>query len=70
MPAELIPLLVAGAAAGAIILIFLGLAGSSPVDPVQGEAGSPELNVALEYCGTRLIWNRLAPFVPEAAALV
>src|SRR5689334_24490061 len=35
MPTELIPLLVAGAAAGAIILIFLGLAGSSPVDPVQ-----------------------------------
>src|ERR1700741_1801667 len=35
MPAELVPLLVAGAAAGAIILIFLGLAGSSPVDPVQ-----------------------------------
>jgi tight adherence protein C len=35
MPAELIPILVAGAAAGAILLIALGLAGSSPADPVQ-----------------------------------
>src|SRR3954462_4113678 len=35
MPTELIPILVAGAAAGAILLIALGLAGSSPVDPVQ-----------------------------------
>ena len=32
---EVIPLVVAAAAAGAILLIFLGLAGSSPVDPVQ-----------------------------------
>jgi tight adherence protein C len=32
---ELIPILVAAAAAGAILLIALGLAGSSPVDPVQ-----------------------------------
>src|SRR5690349_20786288 len=31
----ILPLIVAAAAAGAIILIFLGLAGSSPVDPVQ-----------------------------------
>jgi tight adherence protein C len=30
-----IPIIVAAAAAGAILLIFLGLAGSSPVDPVQ-----------------------------------
>jgi tight adherence protein C len=30
-----IPILIAGAAAGAILLIALGLAGSSPVDPVQ-----------------------------------
>src|SRR4051794_39394112 len=35
MPTELIPAIVAGAAAGAILLIALGLAGSSPVDPVQ-----------------------------------
>jgi tight adherence protein C len=35
MPTELIPVIVAGAAAGAILLIALGLAGSSPVDPVQ-----------------------------------
>ncbi|HET9520541.1 MAG TPA: type II secretion system F family protein [Candidatus Limnocylindrales bacterium] len=32
---EFLPILVAGAAAGAILLIVLGLAGSSPVDPVQ-----------------------------------
>jgi len=32
---ELLPLIVAGAAALAILLIFLGLAGSKPVDPVQ-----------------------------------
>ncbi|MBA2381408.1 MAG: type II secretion system F family protein [Chloroflexi bacterium] len=32
---ELIPIIVAAAAAGAILLIALGLAGSSPVDPVQ-----------------------------------
>jgi tight adherence protein C len=32
---DLIPLLVAGAAAGAILLIALGLAGGSPADPVQ-----------------------------------
>src|SRR5215208_5851727 len=30
-----LPILVAAAAAGAILLIVLGLAGSSPVDPVQ-----------------------------------
>ena len=30
-----IPIVIAGAAALAILLIFLGLAGSSPVDPVQ-----------------------------------
>src|SRR3954469_16458287 len=35
MRAELIPVIVAAAAAGAILLIALGLAGSSPVDPVQ-----------------------------------
>src|SRR6476619_5873290 len=35
MPPELIPIIIAGAAAGAILLIALGLAGSSPVDPVQ-----------------------------------
>src|SRR5829696_7130189 len=34
MPAFL-PILIAGVAALAILLIFLGLAGSSPVDPVQ-----------------------------------
>ena len=32
---EFVPILVAAAAAGAILLIALGLAGSSPVDPVQ-----------------------------------
>ena len=32
---ELLPLIVAAVAAGAILLIFIGLAGSSPVDPVQ-----------------------------------
>lgn len=32
---SLLPLLVAGAAAGAILLIFLGLAGRAPIDPVQ-----------------------------------
>src|SRR5829696_10060015 len=32
---EFIPIIVAAAAAGAILLIALGLAGSSPVDPVQ-----------------------------------
>ena len=32
---EIIPILVAAAAAGAILMIVLGLAGSSPVDPVQ-----------------------------------
>ena len=32
---ELLPLIVAGAAALAILLIFLGLAGNKPVDPVQ-----------------------------------
>src|SRR5256885_16331270 len=31
----MIPLIVAAAAAGAILLIALGLAGNSPVDPVQ-----------------------------------
>ncbi len=31
----MIPILVAAAAAGAILLIFLGLSGSKPVDPVQ-----------------------------------
>ena len=30
-----LPIVVAGVAAGAILLIFLGLAGSAPVDPVQ-----------------------------------
>ena len=30
-----VPILIAAAAAGAILLIALGLAGSSPVDPVQ-----------------------------------
>src|SRR5881392_2830817 len=35
MPTELIPIIVAGAAAAAILLIALGLAGNSPVDPVQ-----------------------------------
>src|SRR5215216_1837922 len=30
-----LPILVAAAAAGAILLVFLGLAGSAPVDPVQ-----------------------------------
>src|SRR5207244_9000621 len=30
-----LPVVIAGAAALAILLIFLGLAGSSPVDPVQ-----------------------------------
>jgi hypothetical protein len=30
-----VPIIIAAAAAGAIILIALGLAGSSPVDPVQ-----------------------------------
>src|SRR6476619_6499917 len=35
MPPELIPIIIAGAAAGAILLIALGLAGNSPVDPVQ-----------------------------------
>jgi tight adherence protein C len=34
MPA-LIPILIAAAAAGAILLIFMGLAGRAPVDPVQ-----------------------------------
>src|SRR5919107_4150183 len=32
---EIIPIIVAAAAAGAILLIALGVAGSSPVDPVQ-----------------------------------
>jgi len=32
---ELLPLIVAAVAAGAILLIFIGLAGNSPVDPVQ-----------------------------------
>jgi len=32
---SLLPLLVAGAAAGAILLIVLGLAGRAPIDPVQ-----------------------------------
>ena len=32
---SLLPLLIAGAAAGAILLIFLGLAGRAPIDPVQ-----------------------------------
>src|SRR5439155_2637735 len=35
MPTEMIPIIVAGAAAAAILLIALGLAGNSPVDPVQ-----------------------------------
>src|SRR6476659_5016715 len=36
MPTEIIPLIIAGAAAGAILLIALGLAGgNSSVDPVQ-----------------------------------
>src|SRR5260221_8882295 len=35
MPSEILPIVIAGAAAGAILLIALGLAGSSPVDPVQ-----------------------------------
>ncbi|MEA2547500.1 MAG: tight adherence protein, partial [Chloroflexota bacterium] len=36
MPTEIIPLIIAGAAAGAILLIALGLAGgNSAVDPVQ-----------------------------------
>ena len=32
---DLLPIVVAALAAGAILLIVLGLAGSSPVDPVQ-----------------------------------
>jgi tight adherence protein C len=32
---DLLPLVIAGVAAGAILLIFIGLAGNSPVDPVQ-----------------------------------
>ena len=32
---DFIPILVAAAAAGAILLIAFGLSGSSPVDPVQ-----------------------------------
>lgn len=32
---EIVPILVAAAAAGAILMIVLGLAGSAPVDPVQ-----------------------------------
>jgi hypothetical protein len=32
---DLLPLIVAALAAGAILLIFVGLAGGSPVDPVQ-----------------------------------
>ena len=32
---DLLPILVAALAAGAILLIVLGLAGASPVDPVQ-----------------------------------
>jgi tight adherence protein C len=35
MPDTIVPILIAAAAAGAILLIFLGLAGNSPVDPVQ-----------------------------------
>jgi tight adherence protein C len=35
MPETIVPILIAAAAAGAILLIFLGLAGNSPVDPVQ-----------------------------------
>ena len=35
MPTEIVPIIVAAAAAGAILLIALGLAGNSPVDPVQ-----------------------------------
>src|SRR5262245_37255420 len=35
MPETIIPILIAAAAAGAILLIFLGLAGNAPVDPVQ-----------------------------------
>ena len=31
----MLPIVIAGVAALAILLIFLGLAGSSPVDPVQ-----------------------------------
>ena len=31
----LLPIVIAAVAAGAILLIFIGLAGSSPVDPVQ-----------------------------------
>ncbi len=31
----LIPIIVAAAAAGAVLLIFMGLAGNAPVDPVQ-----------------------------------
>src|ERR1051325_9011627 len=35
MPTQIIPIVIAGAAAFAILLIALGLAGRSPVDPVQ-----------------------------------
>jgi tight adherence protein C len=35
MPETIVPILIAAAAAGAILLIFLGLAGNAPVDPVQ-----------------------------------
>ncbi len=35
MPPALLPIIVAAVAAGAILLIFLGLSGKSPVDPVQ-----------------------------------
>ena len=35
MPTEIMPIIIAAAAAGAILLIALGLAGNSPVDPVQ-----------------------------------
>ena len=31
----ILPLIVAAAAAGAVLLLFLGLAGTAPVDPVQ-----------------------------------
>ena len=40
MPTELIPILIAGAAAGAILLIALGLAGNSPVLADAAKSGA------------------------------
>ena len=65
---ELVPILIAGVAAGAILLIFLGLTNRSSVDPVQArltQLGAMQAKNLEEL--SRLFWRHL-PHQLEASA--